>query len=306
MMKNIDIEHFIKLKSALSRVSLMRLFSPNAAEPLRPRAVEHRSRRRSAAVRRMIPETPIMRRLHRSPLPVAVVLLLEVLRPAVAMPVQKPDELAKGLAAAAPDANPEVLSLAAHAAACAREQGVQGSVPRLAVIDYSRPSTQPRLWVFDVERMRLLFRELVAHGRGTGERTATKFSNVDGSKMSSLGLFRTADTYVGGNGYSLRLVGLERGVNDHAESRAIVMHGAPYVSQAIARTFGRLGRSWGCPAVREEIARPVIDTLKGGALLFAYYPDHQWLDGSRFLSCPSGGPAQRVRAAAASAGAAGG
>jgi len=220
------------------------------------------------------------------------------MRPVLATPVQGPEVLARRLAAAAPDASPEVLTLAAQAASCAGQQGVMGPVPRLAVIDYSRPSTQPRLWVFDLERTRLLFRELVAHGRGTGERLATRFSNVEGSKMSSLGLFRTAGTYVGSNGYSLRLEGLESGVNDHAESRAIVMHGASYVSEAIARTMGRLGRSWGCPAVREEVARPMIDTLKGGALLFAYYPDRQWLGASRFLSCPAPAPTSTAAVAA--------
>ena len=120
----------------------------------------------------------------------------------------------------------------------------------LTVIDYSRASTQPRLWVLDLEREQLLFEELVAHGQGSGENFATRFSNADGSHQTSLGLFRTADTYVGGNGYSLRLDGLEAGFNDRARERAIVMHGAPYVSDNNVRTVGRLGRSHGCPALR--------------------------------------------------------
>ena len=158
--------------------------------------------------------------------------------------------LASELVAAAPAANPKVLELAARAAECARRR--DGSTPsrHLAVIDYSLPSTQRRLWVFDVERGRLLFEELVAHGRNTGETAAEHFSNIEGSKMSSVGLFQTAETYYGSNGYSLRLRGLDPGFNDNALSRAIVMHGAPYVSQAIADRLGRLGRSWGCPAVR--------------------------------------------------------
>jgi hypothetical protein len=106
--------------------------------------------------------------------------------------------------------------------------------------------------------------------------------------MSSLGLFQTTDTYYGNNGYSLRLRGLDTGFNDRALERAIVMHGAPYVSEAIAEHLGRLGRSWGCPAVRQEVARGVIDTLKGGALLFAYYPDSKWLSGSTFFKCGTG------------------
>jgi hypothetical protein len=211
-----------------------------------------------------------------------------------ASPVRAGDGLEAELAEMAPAANPKVLSLATRAADCARRQGLLEGFRHLAVIDYSLPSTQPRLWVFDVERRRLLHQELVAHGRNTGEKLAQRFSNVEGSKMSSLGLFRAADTYYGSNGYSLRLHGLDRGFNDNALARAIVMHGAPYVSEAIAERLGRLGRSWGCPAVREEVARTVIDTLKGGALLFAYYPDRKWLAESPLLQC--GAPAGRVAA----------
>jgi hypothetical protein len=211
--------------------------------------------------------------------PIALILL------AFSGPIRAADPLVTELVAAAPGANPKVLSLAARAAECARKQGLLQGFHHLAVIDYSLPSTKPRLWVFDVDRGRLLFEELVAHGRNTGERVAERFSNVEGSKMSSLGLFQTTDTYYGNNGYSLRLRGLDQGFNDNALSRAIVMHGAPYVSEAIAARLGRLGRSWGCPAVRQEVARVVIDTLKGGALLFAYYPDSKWLKESPLLQC---------------------
>jgi hypothetical protein len=211
--------------------------------------------------------------------PIALILL------AFSGPIRAADPLVTELVAAAPGANPKVLSLAAHAAECARKQGLLQGFHHLAVIDYSLPSTKPRLWVFDVDRGRLLFEELVAHGRNTGEKVAERFSNVEGSKMSSLGLFQTTDTYYGNNGYSLRLRGLDQGFNDNALSRAIVMHGAPYVSEAIAARLGRLGRSWGCPAVRQEVARVVIDTLKGGALLFAYYPDSKWLKESPLLQC---------------------
>ena len=200
------------------------------------------------------------------------------------------DQLVARLAAAAPAANPKVLSLATRAAECARRQGLLDGFNHLAVIDYSLPSTKPRLWVFDVTRGRLLFQELVAHGRNTGERVAEHFSNVEGSKMSSLGLFQTTETYYGSNGYSLRMRGLDPGFNDNALARAIVMHGAPYVSQALADRVGRIGRSWGCPAVRQEVARTVIDTLKGGALIFAYYPDRKWLSESLLLSCGDSRP----------------
>jgi L,D-transpeptidase catalytic domain len=185
----------------------------------------------------------------------------------------------------APDADPRVLSLALEARECASQELGQPASPRLAVIDYSLASTTPRLWVFDLDNNTLLFRELVAHGQGTGENMARAFSNRNGSHQSSLGLFRTAGTYQGNNGYSLRMEGLEPGTNDAAMERAIVMHGAPYVSAQNAQKQGRLGRSWGCPALRPEVAKQVIDSLKNGQMIFSYYPDSNWLARSPFLDC---------------------
>lgn len=192
--------------------------------------------------------------------------------------------LASALAAAAPSADPKVLQLAVDAIDCATAHGMSPS-RRLAVIDYSRASTEPRLWVFDLEQRKLLYRELVAHGKNTGDNFARNFSNDLGSLQSSIGLFRTLDTYNGSNGYSLRMDGLEAGFNDKALERAIVMHGAPYVADDRATTIGRLGRSWGCPAVRLGVARKMIDALKGGQFLFSYYPDRRWLGNSSFLNC---------------------
>lgn len=190
--------------------------------------------------------------------------------------------LVEQLEALAPRADPDVLALAVQAMACTpagREAG------RLAVIDYSRASREPRLWVFALDPPELLFEEHVAHGRNSGGDLATAFSNRNGSHQSSLGLFRTGETYHGANGYSLRMDGLEPGFNDLARARAIVMHGAPYVDPVSAALQGRLGRSLGCPAVRPAVARAVIDTLKDGQLVFAYYPDRDWLDGSELLDC---------------------
>ena len=182
----------------------------------------------------------------------------------------------------------EVLSRALEAATCARSLGL-ADTSLLTVIDYSLPSTRPRLWTFDLTARRLLFEELVAHGRNTGENHAREFSNRHGTKQSSLGLFRTAETYIGRNGYSLRLDGLEPGVNHRARPRAIVMHGAWYVSRDFIGRHGRLGRSWGCPAVAESVSRELIDTIAEGSLLFIYYPDERWLDSSPFLgSCGEG------------------
>lgn len=208
----------------------------------------------------------------------------------VASAPAKPSNLqpeGRWLSRLAPAADPKVLELAVSAMQCAQASGVGIDARRLAVIDYSRPSLRPRLWVFDLAGGRLLYEEVVAHGQGSGDNMATRFSNLDGSHQSSLGLFVTADTYTGKNGYSLRMRGLEPGVNDAAMARAIVMHGAPYVDPAQGQRMGRLGRSWGCPAVRSAVARPMIDLLKDGQFVFSYYPDQAWLARSALLNCPA-------------------
>lgn len=184
---------------------------------------------------------------------------------------------------AAPELDPKVLDLALTAVGCADAAGYDGHRV-LTVIDYSLPSTALRLWVFDLERRALLFNELVAHGKNTGANMATEFSNRRGSKQSSLGLFLTAGTYHGKNGYSLKLHGLEQGVNHLALERTIVLHGAWYVSEEFADRQGRLGRSWGCPAVPTDVAKDLIDTIKDGTYLFIYYPDEHWIESSQFLN----------------------
>lgn len=193
------------------------------------------------------------------------------------------EETFRLLASEAPDLDPEVLEAALSAADCAYRESL-ASRDVLSVIDYSLPSTEPRLWVFDLESSELLFHELVAHGVNTGENMATRFSNVEGSRQSSLGLFLTDEPYTGRNGYSLKLHGLEEDVNHRAWERTIVLHGAWYVSEDFHRQHGRLGRSWGCPAVTPEVAEPLIDTIKEGSLLFVYYPDDDWLATSHYLN----------------------
>ena len=184
----------------------------------------------------------------------------------------------------APGLRADVLKLALLAERQAAQRGLVKRPNLLTVIDYSLPSSQPRLFTFDLVTHTLIFRELVAHGKNSGGDEANAFSNSPGSLESSLGLFVTQDTYVGHNGYSLRLKGLEEGFNDMASERAIVLHGAYYVSREAIKALGRLGRSWGCPAVRAEIAQKVIDTLRGGSAIFAYYPDKNWLSSSAFLT----------------------
>jgi hypothetical protein len=180
--------------------------------------------------------------------------------------------------------DPALFSLALEAASHAVTRGDAADPRTLTVIDFSRPSTQKRMWVFDLRSRALLFHEHVAHGRGSGANLPTSFSNVPESNQSSLGLFRTGEAYIGKHGLSLRLDGLERGINDRARERAIVIHGADYVNAATAQAQGRLGRSLGCPAVRPEIAASLINAVKEGGLLFAYYPEQSWLEGSSYLN----------------------
>jgi hypothetical protein len=177
----------------------------------------------------------------------------------------------------------DVFELALSAASCAVKSGTVGRPRTLTVIDYSRPSSEKRLWVYDLNSRELLYEELVAHGQGTGANLAKQFSNKPDSHQTSLGLFVTDETYVGRNGYSLRLDGLDKGFNDRARDRAIVMHGAPYVSPSFVKANGRLGRSHGCPAVSDTVARQLIDRVKGGGLVFAYYPDAEFLKSSKYL-----------------------
>jgi len=221
-------------------------------------------------------------------------------------PMTSAPGLFERIAKLAPDLDPGVLALALEARACALRNGEVGDDARLAVIDYSLPSTRKRLWVLDVAHDRVLFNEHVAHGSGTGDNLARRFSNEDGSHATSLGLFRTAETYQGGNGYSLRLDGLDAGFNDRARSRAIVMHGAWYVNPDLIRTQGRLGRSQGCPALRQQVAKVVIDTLKQRQLLFSYAEDAAFLQRGRSFACDGRSAAQILAAARAGVFSAGG
>lgn len=198
--------------------------------------------------------------------------------------VPAPSPLLESLARAAPTLNREVLRHALAAMQCAVNNG-SDPADRLAVIDFSLPSTERRLWIFDLKRRTLVLRDLVAHGQGSGENFATRFSNDDGSHQSSIGLFRTEESYIGQHGYSLRMDGLEPGINDRARDRAIVIHAADYVNPGMVSQHGRIGRSHGCPAVRPEVARMVVDSLKGGQFMFSWYPDQKWLQSSAYLNC---------------------
>lgn len=181
--------------------------------------------------------------------------------------------------------SPEALAAARDAARCARGGGLLGDASLLAVIDFGLPSTQPRLWILDEARREVLHHELVAHGKNTGDDLATRFSNIPNSNQSSLGLYRTAEIYTGKHGKSLRLDGLDQGFNDQARSRAIVMHGADYVSDEFVARVGRLGRSFGCPSVRREVSGAIIDLIAEGTPLFIWHPGSDWSETSSLARC---------------------
>ena len=142
----------------------------------------------------------------------------------------------------------------------------------LSIVDFSEPSSEKRLFILDIRHYKVLFNTLVAHGRNSGREWANSFSNKPSSFKSSPGFYLTAETYEGNNGYSLRLQGLEAGVNDHAYDRGIVIHGAGYVSDAFVQAQGYIGRSEGCPAVPREYAPGIINTIRGGSCFYIYHP----------------------------------
>ncbi len=207
--------------------------------------------------------------------------------PAATAPPVAPDTQFAALLKLAPRLAPQALESALKALKRLQSSGAKVRSDIVTVIDYTKPSTERRLWVFDLANTRFLFEELTANGRNSGDNQAVRFSNAPNSLMTSLGAFLTADTYIGKHGLSLRLQGLEKGINDNSMERAIVIHAASYVSDLIASTKGRIGRSWGCPAVRPEISRRLIETVQGGSLVLAYYPDRSWLQNSK-LAGPSG------------------
>ncbi|MDL2230578.1 murein L,D-transpeptidase catalytic domain family protein [Alistipes sp. OttesenSCG-928-L06] len=164
------------------------------------------------------------------------------------------------------------------------EQIRQKAKDMLVLVDFTKASTEERLYVIDMEARQVLFRSHVAHGKNSGENYARYFSNKNGSSKSSLGFYLTAETYTGRAGYSLRINGLENGINDNASARGVVIHGAKYANPEFAASAGRLGRSQGCPALPEALSRPIIETIKGGAVLYIYAADQSYFSQSRFLS----------------------
>ncbi|MGL5318814.1 MAG: murein L,D-transpeptidase catalytic domain family protein [Bacteroidales bacterium] len=154
----------------------------------------------------------------------------------------------------------------------------------LTFIDFTKASTEERFFVIDLEKRKILFNTVVSHGRNSGLKYATKFSNKNGSYQSSLGFYLTGGTYMGKNGYSMQLDGLEKGINDRARERAIVVHGAPYANPSIIKATGRLGRSQGCPALPQSLSKKIIDVIKNGSVLYIYANDPEYLANSPIIA----------------------
>lgn len=169
------------------------------------------------------------------------------------------------------------------AQACAGYDRIKHRKPLITLIDFSKPSTERRLYIIDMKSRRVLLSSHVAHGQGSGGNYATSFGNENGSHKSSLGFFLTGETYTGRNGYSMRLHGLESGINDKAFERAVVVHGAAYADPARCAAMGRLGRSFGCPALPQAVSRRAIDLMKDGSVMFVYAPDRKYLAQSELV-----------------------
>lgn len=170
------------------------------------------------------------------------------------------------------DINSDALKLALDGYEKLKEQGKLNNVHYLTIIDFSKPSTSNRFYVIDMEQGQLLLQTLVAHGKKSGTVFANTFSNKDASSKSSLGFYVTGKTYIGKHGTTLELEGQEKGINDNAKERAIVIHGANYVSESIAKQQGYIGRSLGCPAVPNDQVNTIIEAIQGASCLFVYAP----------------------------------
>ena len=184
----------------------------------------------------------------------------------------------------APTLNPNVVNKILSTLKCADDNHVEHS-QMITVIDYSLPSSEKRLWIFDLAEKKLLFNTYVSHGLNSGVLLSNYFSNKFNSKASSIGVYKTVDVYYGRHGLSLKLNGLEQGFNDNASNRSVVMHGGWYVDERFIKKYGRAGRSWGCPAVPESLKTSIINTIKHNSLFVVYYPSDRWFLKSKFLSC---------------------
>jgi hypothetical protein len=207
------------------------------------------------------------------------------------MSVDADSELREMLRTEAPNLNLPVIDKVVTILKCANENNVDHN-HILTLIDYSLPASEKRLWVFDLKARKLLFHTYVSHGIKSGILSSEYFSNKFNSKASSIGVYKTEKTYYGRHGLSLKLDGLDDGFNDNAANRSVVMHGGWYVDEDFVKKYGRAGRSWGCPAVPENLKQAIIDTIKDNSLFVVYYPNDNWLLKSKFLKCNAVGSEQ--------------
>lgn len=201
--------------------------------------------------------------------------------PSVTMPLSDIKEM---LHQEAPNLREPVLNKVLTTLKCAMEYNIERN-NILTIIDYSLPSNEKRLWVFDLKAKKLLFYTYVSHGIKSGTLLTNYFSNKFNSKASSIGVYKTEKAYYGREGLSLRLDGLDASFNDNASNRSVVMHGGWYVDEQFIKRYGRPGRSWGCPALPLDLYQSIINTIKDSSLLVAYYPSDAWFEKSKFLNC---------------------
>lgn len=260
-------------------------------QPPKPLQQAHRVRRRKRLARRLL---PLVAPLLLGPIAVSVSpsragVPMDVVASHIAPALERGVDFETGLRSLYDEINPGTVGLrydVFHAAMVGylnlRQTGQLDATRKLlTIVDFEQSSTQKRLYVVDLAQKKVLYNTLVAHGQGSGEDLANRFSNDPDSHMSSLGFFVTGETYQGKHGLSLHLLGQDAGYNSNAYDRSVVMHGADYVSEDFIRQHGRLGRSHGCPALPPELTEPIIGTLKGGTCLFLYSPKSRFE--SRFL-----------------------
>lgn len=196
---------------------------------------------------------------------------------------QASGQLVEAIHAQAPNISTGAISTAISAYWHARQEHLTDK-SLVTIVDYSQPSDKRRLVVADVQSGKVLFYTYVAHGKGSGLKYATHFSNTPGTDASSLGVYLTGQTYYGEHGLSLRLQGLEPRFNDTAYRRDIVIHSAWYVSKSFAQDHGWMGRSWGCLALNPQVENAIVKLIRGNTVLVGYYPDLRWLRSSAFLA----------------------
>ncbi len=196
-------------------------------------------------------------------------------------PIQLYEAISRDLVTPMPSYEAFSLALKGFQSLKKQQAGIQKDV--LTIIDFSKSSNEKRLWIIDLQTQKILINDWVAHGKNSGNKFASVFSNTPNSNTSSLGFYITGKTYSGKHGLSLFLNGMDEGYNDNARKRAIVLHGADYVSAEFIKKYGRLGRSFGCPSVSMAIYKQVIDTIRDGSCLFIYYPDQDFLNKSSVL-----------------------